>query len=197
MISNVRRYSIFLLAAFFVFYDIFIQISPGSLTHQLMQDLHIDASGLGMLSGIYFYTYLIMQIPAGLLYDRYPTRYVMFFPLLCTLVGALLFALSHTLLLASIARLLIGFGTAFAFISVAKVSADLFPKKYFPILIGTGYIFCLTRRRCCTDLLITVVTGTCVARFYARDLCCRRYFCLAHLGNGTLQSISSKFRSKV
>jgi len=39
------------------------------MTHELMQDFQISAYGLGHLSALYFYAYVAMQIPTGLLVD--------------------------------------------------------------------------------------------------------------------------------
>ena len=134
------KYFIFILVACFTGYDILVQTAPGVLTHQMMSALHIGASGLGILSGIYFYTYLIMQIPAGLLYDRFTMRYVISLPLVITVAGMALFASMDSVLAGCAARLLIGFGTAFAFISATRVAADIFDKKTFPILVGFIYV---------------------------------------------------------
>ncbi|MDF1796976.1 MAG: MFS transporter [Coxiellaceae bacterium] len=130
----------FFLAAFFVFYDILIQVSPGVLTKEIMRELNIGAAGLGALSGIYFWTYCGMQIPAGLLFDRFKVNTTLFIPILMTAVGIALFAYTDQYWLAAVARLLMGAGSAFAFIGAARVAADVFSPKVFPILVGVIYV---------------------------------------------------------
>ena len=76
------------------------------------------------------------QIPAGLLYDRYPVRIVVVIPLVVCSLGALWFANSTTLINASLARLLMGGGSAFAFIAVLVVAGDVFPQRRFALLAG-------------------------------------------------------------
>ncbi|WP_457553705.1 MFS transporter [Desulfobacula sp.] len=44
------------------------------MTRELMQDFHISAAGLGQLSGLYFYAYVAMQIPTGILADTLGPR---------------------------------------------------------------------------------------------------------------------------
>ncbi|MDF1654460.1 MAG: MFS transporter [Coxiellaceae bacterium] len=134
------RSFMFFLAAFFVFYDILIQVSPGVLTKEIMRELNIGAAGLGALSGIYFWTYCGMQIPAGLIFDRFKVHNTLFFPIIMTAVGIALFAYTDQYWLAAVARLLMGAGSAFAFIGAARVAADVFPPKVFPILVGIIYV---------------------------------------------------------
>ncbi len=136
----ILRCVMFFLAAFFVFYDILIQVSPGVLTKEIMKMLNIGAAGLGALSGVYFWTYCGMQIPAGILYDRFKVNNTIFFPILMTAGGIALFAATHSYGLAAVARLLMGAGSAFAFIGAARVAADIFSPKVFPILVGFIYV---------------------------------------------------------
>lgn len=131
-----KAIGIFILVAFFLCYEMAVQVSPGVMTHELMRDLDINAAGLGLMSGCYFYTYTLMQIPAGLLYDRFSVRNIVLIPLLTCAIGAALFGLSHSVWEAALARLLMGLGSAFAFIGVLVVAADVFPKKHFALLAG-------------------------------------------------------------
>jgi predicted MFS family arabinose efflux permease len=126
----------FVLTASFLAYEMGMQVSPGIITQDLMRDLHIDAYHLGIMSGVYFYTYTLMQIPAGLLYDRFMVRWVVVIPLLVCALGAYLFSISTNIWMASFARLCMGAGGAFAFIGVLVVAADVLPKRHFGIVVG-------------------------------------------------------------
>lgn len=122
--------------ALFLFFEMGVQVSPSVMTHQLMQDLHIDAFGLGLMSGFYFYTYTLMQIPSGFLFDRFPPRNVITLAIIICSLGCLFFAFSTNIYLGSLARLLMGFGSAFAFVAVLVVTADLFASKHFAFITG-------------------------------------------------------------
>jgi MFS family permease len=91
---------------------------------------------LGIMSGVYFYTYTAMQIPSGILLDKFSPRYVITGAILICTIGAALFAFSNSLLMGCLARLFMGIGSAFAFVSVLVVTADLFESKYFATLTG-------------------------------------------------------------
>lgn len=134
--NYVRPILIFTLFAGFLAYEMAIQVSPGVITQQLMRDLHIDAWGLGLMAGCYYYTYTLMQVPAGLLLDRYPLAKIMFFPIIICALGAILFGYANSVFQASLARMLMGMGSAFAFIAVLVAAVDVFPARHFALLAG-------------------------------------------------------------
>lgn len=126
----------FILVALFLAYEMAIQVSPGVMAQDLMHDLGLNAYGLGVIASFYYYSYTLMQIPAGLLYDRFPVRYVAVIPLLICSLGALWFSMATGLMHASLARLLMGGGSAFAFIAVLVVAGDMFPQRRFALMAG-------------------------------------------------------------
>lgn len=127
---------LFILAALFLFFEMALQVSPGIMTNDLMNSLHIDVFWLGVTSGAYFITYTLMQIPAGLIYDRFSARSVIMFPLLICVIGGVLFGLAPNFYLAACARIFMGFGSAFAFIGVLVVASHVFSKRYFTLIAG-------------------------------------------------------------
>ncbi|MFN3234706.1 MAG: MFS transporter [Gammaproteobacteria bacterium] len=135
-LSSWNAIFIFILTALFLCYEMGVQVSPSVMTQYLMHDLGISALQLGFMSGFYYYTYTLMQIPAGLLFDRFKIHYVIVIPLVVVAIGALLFSFSQGILLGSVGRLCMGTGSAFAFIAVLVVASDLFPEKYFALLVG-------------------------------------------------------------
>lgn len=134
--SPLKAIFLFVLAASFLVYEMGMQVSPGVMTDFLMKDLKLNAWQLGVMAGFYYYTYTAMQIPAGLLYDRFAVRSVMIVPLIICAYGSYLFGISDSLVDASIARMFMGAGGAFAFISVLVVAADVFPERHFALLAG-------------------------------------------------------------
>ena len=69
MINTSKAIMLYVLVVLFLVFEMGVQVSPSIMTNQLMHDLHIGTFGLGLMSGLYFYTYAAMQIPSGLLYD--------------------------------------------------------------------------------------------------------------------------------
>lgn len=136
VISTKKAVFIYILVAIFLFFEMAIQVSPSVMAQSLMHDLSISAFLLGIMSSVYFYTYTGMQIPSGLLLDRFNARHIIFFALLICSIGAIVFGLSENFYAGCLARLFMGFGSAFAFVSVLSVASDLFNKKSFVLLTG-------------------------------------------------------------
>ena len=59
------------LASLFYVYDFVIRVIPAAITPSLMQQYQINVEGLGLLSSCFFFGYMFMQIPSGLLYDPF------------------------------------------------------------------------------------------------------------------------------
>lgn len=79
---------------------------------ELMADLNISHSELGLLSSAYFVGFAVMQIPLGIALDRYGARRTESFLLLFALCGAVIFAYADSLWGLTLGRLLIGIGVS-------------------------------------------------------------------------------------
>ena len=60
--------------AVFYLVGFFLRLTPAVMTEELMQAFNINATALGNLSAFYFYSYVAMQIPTGILADRWGPR---------------------------------------------------------------------------------------------------------------------------
>lgn len=126
----------FSVTAFFLAFEMALQVSPSVMVPQLIAEFQATPTQLGFISGVYFVTYTLMQVPVGLLFSRFSTKWVVFFALCDCALGALLFGLSHSMWMAGLARLVMGIGSAFGFLSVLVVVTRLFPSRYFAVLAG-------------------------------------------------------------
>ena len=135
---SLKAYLAYLIVSLYLFFEMAVQVSPSVMVDVLQRDLHVSLFALGIMSGAYFYTYTLMQVPVGLLFDRYSSRLIIATAILLCAAGCLVFSLSTHFYSATIARLLTGMGSAFAFVSVLVVSAQYFPRRYFPVMAGLG-----------------------------------------------------------
>lgn len=124
------------LAATFYVYEYFLRVMPGAMTHELMSSLNIEASGLGIMSSLFFYGYAPMQIPAGLLIDRFSARKLLSISVLLCSVGALIIGLTNNFLIAGLGRFIIGFFSAFSFVGTLVLASRWFSAKYFALITG-------------------------------------------------------------
>ena len=135
-----RAVIIFLLMAIFLCFEMVLQVSPAVMTADLSSAMNLNPFDLGIMSGVYFVTYSAMQIPSGLMYDRLDIVKVVCTAILICGIGAGLFGLSQSMLTGSLARMFMGFGSAFAFLSVLTVAARYFESKYFAMLAGIAQL---------------------------------------------------------
>ncbi|ETO93568.1 major facilitator family transporter [Legionella longbeachae] len=105
-----------------------------------MQTFRVSAAGFGVISAFYFYAYAPMQLPAGLLFDRYGPRKLMTVALMLCAFGSFFFASTDSVFTASIGRFLIGIGSAFSFIGVLVLLSRWFPPQHFAILAGIAQL---------------------------------------------------------
>lgn len=129
-------FMIYLLAVSYYFYEFVIQVSPNVMTDSIMETFLVNATVIGMVSGVYYYTYTLMQLPSGLLLDRFGARWVLTSVVLVCALGALCFAYAPNIYWLGIGRLLAGAGSAFAFVSVLYLATRWFPAHYFALIAG-------------------------------------------------------------
>lgn len=135
-ITTKKAVLIYITVSLFLVFEMAVQVSPSVMALSLMHDLAIGTFALGVMSSVYFYTYTAMQIPSGLLFDRYKPKFIIACSILVCSLGTLLFGMANSFYLACFARLLMGLGSAFAFVSVLVVASDLFATKYFALIAG-------------------------------------------------------------
>ena len=128
--------AIVFLAAVFYCYEYLLRVAPSVMNAELMQHYQINDFQLGSLTAYYYYIYAPMQLPVGLLVDRYGPKTLMIIACLSCSIGAYLFVCSHYLIVAKIGRFLVGFGSAFAFVGVLKLATQFLPKHHFAVVSG-------------------------------------------------------------
>ncbi len=128
-------------SALFFFYEFCLQSSPSVMVPELMQAFHVDASHLGKLSAYYFYAYALMQLPVGLLLDRFGPRIMMTVACFICALGAFIFSHTESFFAAECARFFMGLGSACAFISALKLASLWFPPHRYPLLVGFLLMF--------------------------------------------------------
>jgi MFS family permease len=129
------------LGATFYLMGFFQRVAPAVMTTELMQDFNLNATALGNLSAFYFYSYVSMQIPTGILADLWGPRRLLTTGAFVASVGGLLFALAPTIFWAYLGRFLIGGSVAVAFVGCLKLAGEWFPARYFALVSGAALFF--------------------------------------------------------
>ena len=124
------------LGACLFFSEYFVRTSSSVMVGDLMHAFSVDALGLGALAVCFYYPYTLMQVPVGLLVDRFgPNRLLISMSLVFSL-GALLFSVAGSLWVAELARVMMGVSAAFAFVSTLKLATIWFSGARFGYLAG-------------------------------------------------------------
>ncbi|WP_345802956.1 MFS transporter [Microbacterium sp. AZCO] len=100
-----------------------------------------DASTLSMFAVIQLAVYGGMQIPVGILLDRFGARPIITIGMVLMAIGQGVMAFADVVSIGIVARVLIGAGDAAVFPSVLRVIATWFPQQRAPLLVQlTGII---------------------------------------------------------
>jgi predicted MFS family arabinose efflux permease len=135
------------------------RVSPQSVSLSFMADFETGAAGVAMLASSYFWGYTLMQIPAGLLVDRYGVKRVVLSSMVASSLGSAAFALSPNLLDVFAARLVIACGDALVFTALLKLVAQSFADERFGVMSGISQVSGYVGGVIATTPLAAAVTG--------------------------------------
>jgi MFS family permease len=135
------------------------RVSPQSVSLSFMADFSTDAAGVAMLASSYFWGYTLMQIPAGLLVDRYGVKRVVLFSMAASSLGSAAFALAPNLLDVFATRLIVACGDALVFTALLKLVALSFKDERFGIMSGISQVSGYVGGVMATTPLAAAVTG--------------------------------------
>ncbi|HTZ72962.1 MAG TPA: MFS transporter [Candidatus Aquilonibacter sp.] len=129
------------IGALFYLSGYYLRVSPAVMTTELMRSFQTNAAGLGTLSGIFFYLYVIMQVPTGVLVDSWGPRKLLTWAGLLAAAGTFLFGATSNFDLACAGRAIVGGATAVEWLVLLKIGAHWFPRRRFSMLAGLGLFF--------------------------------------------------------
>jgi MFS family permease len=110
--------------------------APGLITDQLMVEFQLTASTVGILASIHFFIFTSLQIPMGILVDRYGPDRILFIGSLLTGIGISIYSCSPNEYILLFARVLTGTGDATVWISIVLILSEWFQKNEFTRIIG-------------------------------------------------------------
>lgn len=124
------------LGAIFYLIGFYQRVAPAVITRELMSEFSLGAAALGNLAAFYYYSYVLMQIPAGVLADSWGPRRVLTVGAAVAAIGTLLFALAPAYAGAGLGRMLIGGSVGVAFVAMLKLASHWFAPARFAMLSG-------------------------------------------------------------
>lgn len=130
------RWSAYAIVAGAYVLSFFHRIAPAAIAGDLAQAFHTSGVALGVLAATYFYVYTVMQIPTGVLVDRFGTRRIVTVGGLLAGVGSVMFGAAPTFTVATIGRTLVGLGVSVMFVALLKLVAEWFREREFATMAG-------------------------------------------------------------
>lgn len=102
----------------------------------LVDELGIDAGGLGLLTSAYFIAFAAAQLPLGFFLDSHGPRRSEVVLLIVAAAGALVFSFGEGLWSLVLGRAMIGFGVAACLMAAFKAMSEWFPADKLPMANG-------------------------------------------------------------
>jgi predicted MFS family arabinose efflux permease len=135
-VGGLRAWIVWFLGANAFFYAFFERAAPSVMVDQLMGAFAAGAGVVGNLAALYLYIYALLQLPVGLLLDRWGPQKLLASGMAIAGLGVATFALADNIWVAYAGRLAIGAGSAVGFISALTLAAHWQPPHRFGLFSG-------------------------------------------------------------
>lgn len=130
----------FSVTLFFAFQFI-MRLSQKILMNEIMIKHGVDTAAFGTMAGLYYVSYSLMQIPLGVMLDKFNFRYVTAGSILLATFGNIMFTFAASWEYVLLGRLCVGAGSAVGFLAVVKVIKTFFEPEYHGNMIGLSFTF--------------------------------------------------------
>ncbi len=114
----------------------FHSYSMGVVKGSLIAEYGITEDIIVSIGNVYFWVYLLMQLPTGILADTLGARMTAVLGTLVAAIGTTLFSFSQDLTLLFVGRGLVELGTAVIFVSIIKIQSTWFKESEFGTITG-------------------------------------------------------------
>lgn len=136
--ASLYAWIVWLIGALFFYFAYILRVSPESIS-QFIANSHSGLTGDDVVN--YFATaflipYVIMQLPVGILIDRFGARRIVSLGLLMVGLSQLIFVTSGHIEWMIGSRILLGIAASFAFISAIRLATIWFPPHQLGMLAG-------------------------------------------------------------
>lgn len=111
----------------------------GVIAPDLVRDLGLDATALGFIGSTYFIGAMLLQLPLGILVDRYGPRMVYVVCLVLGAAGSVIFGLADSVAGLAVGRFLTAIASAASAACALKAYVLWYPKESLPFLNGLGF----------------------------------------------------------
>ncbi|ADU28749.1 MFS transporter [Evansella cellulosilytica] len=136
--SSKLRWVIFASVLFTYLFMSSQRTAPGLITDQLMRDFSVTATTIGLVASVQFFIYTALQIPMGLLADKYGPNLLLIIGASLAGIGNIIYSASTHEYFLFFSRVLTGIGDATIWVNMILILNIWFSKKEFTRLIGVS-----------------------------------------------------------
>ena len=126
-------WTMFIVLTIGYFFVYFHRMAVGVVGDDIIDDV---GGSKGILNSVYFWTYTLMQIPCGLMADRFGPRLTSSVFLAVASVGSLLTFSADSFAAVAVGKAMIAVGMAVVYIPLMKIVSMWFPRRDFAVLNG-------------------------------------------------------------
>ena len=134
--SRIKSLRVFIPFALGYFLSYLYRVVNAVIAPDLVIDLGLGPSALGLLTATYFLTFAAFQLPLGVLLDRFGPRRTEAILLIFAGIGAFVFAMGGSASGLVAGRALIGFGVSACLMAAFKAFVIWFPRERLPLING-------------------------------------------------------------
>ena len=131
-----RRLAVTAVAVLLAVHSQFYRNSVGVIAPELMDELALAPEDLGLVTGSFFIVFAALQIPFGVLLDRFGARLTVSLTLAVAVAGGVLFAASDTVAGLTAGRTLLGIGFAGAMVGPLVVMRRWYGSRSFTMAVA-------------------------------------------------------------
>lgn len=128
--------AMWLLAVSFFTFQFILRLFPGLVVFQLMDQLSVDSTKFGIVMSAYYYGYAGLHIPMAALLDKYSPRIVMSVCAVLCGISSLMFAHTHSFVMATFLRFMVGACSAAGILGSLKIASQWLDKKHYSKISG-------------------------------------------------------------
>ena len=118
----------------------FFRVSNAVIAPELMRTLAISSEAMGVITGAFFLAFGLMQVPTGVLLDRFGPRRTMSGLFVIAAGGSAVFAMAEGVFGLTLGRALIGAGCAAGLMGMLVTISRWYPPERFARLSGMVYV---------------------------------------------------------
>ncbi|CEO33526.1 MFS transporter [Paraclostridium sordellii] len=110
---------------------LFLRMSTAVISDNLSNELGFNSIEISNIASFTLYSYAFMQIPAGVIIDKFGARNISSLGMIIAGLGSILFGFIQNIELAYVSRVMVGAGTSVILLSMFKVQGNWFKKEEF------------------------------------------------------------------